>query len=77
LGLGVAVFTGQELMEQLKFKLENRCSNNQAEQRAILKALEAIETKQVNYNEHGTAVIHTDSKITLDSIRTPKITTTY
>jgi ribonuclease HI len=71
-GLGVAVFTGQELMEQLKFKLENRCSYNQAEQRAILKALAAIETKQVNYNEHRTVVIHTDSKITLDSIRNAK-----
>jgi hypothetical protein len=35
---GVAVFTRQELMEQLKFKLDNRCSNNQAEE---LKALEA------------------------------------
>jgi ribonuclease HI len=68
-GSGIAVFTGQELMEQLKFKLENRCFNNQAEQLAILKALEAIEMQQVNYNEQRTAVIHTDSKITLDSIR--------
>jgi ribonuclease HI len=68
-GSGVVVFIGQELMEQLKFKLDNRCSNNQAEQ---LRALEAIETQQVNYNEHRTVVIHTDSKITLDSIREAK-----
>jgi hypothetical protein len=44
MGSGVAVFKGQELMEQLKFKLENRCSNNQAEQLAIIRALKAIDT---------------------------------
>ena len=48
-------------MEQLKFKLNNRCSNNQAEQLAIVKALEVIETLQVNNNEHGTTFIYTDS----------------
>jgi ribonuclease HI len=71
-GSGVAVFTGQELTEQLKFKLDNRCCNNQAQQLDVLKALEAIETQQVNYNQHRTVVIHTDSKITLDSIRNAK-----
>jgi ribonuclease HI len=71
-GSGVAVFKGQELMEQLKFKLENRCSNNQAEQLAIIKALEAIQKQQVNYNEHRTVVIHMDSNITLDSLRNAK-----
>jgi ribonuclease HI len=71
-GSGVAVFTGNVLMEQFKFKLENRCSNNQAEQLAIIKALEVIESQQENHNEHRTAVIYTDSKITLDSIRSAK-----
>jgi ribonuclease HI len=71
-GSGVAVFTGNVLTEQLKFKLENRCSNNQAEQLAIVKALEVIESQQENHNEHRTAVIYTDSKITLDSIRSAK-----
>jgi ribonuclease HI len=71
-GSGVAVFTGQELVEQRKFRLDNRCSNNQVEQLAILKALEAIEMQQVNYNKQRTAVIHTNSKITLDSIRNAK-----
>jgi ribonuclease HI len=68
-GSGVAVFTGQELMERLKCKLDNGCPNNHAEQLAVLKALEAIEKQQVNYNKHRTVVIHTDSKITLDLIR--------
>jgi ribonuclease HI len=60
------------LTEQLKFKLDNRCSNNQVEQLAIVKALEAIEKQQVNHTEHRTAVIYTDSKITMDSIRRTK-----
>ena len=63
---GVAVFIGKVLTEELKFKLDNRCSNNQAEQLAIVKALEATETQHVNHNEHRAAVIYTDSKITLD-----------
>ena len=69
---GVAVFTGRVLTEQLKFKLDSRCSNNQAEQLAIVKALEVIETQRINQNEHRTAVIFTDSKITLDSVRSAK-----
>jgi len=68
-GSGVAIFTGRVLTKQLKFKLDNRCSNNQAEQLAIVKGLKVIETKQVNHNEHRTAVIYVDSKITLDSIK--------
>ena len=57
-GSGVAVFTGKVLTEQLKFKLDNRCSKNQAEQLAILKALEFIETQQVNNNEHRKSVLY-------------------
>ena len=72
MGSGVPVFRGRILTEQLKFKLYNRCSNNQAEQLAIVKALEVIGTQRVNQNEHKTAVIYTDSKITLDSIRSAK-----
>jgi ribonuclease HI len=66
-GSGVAVFTGTVLIEQLKFKLHNRCSNNQAEQLAIVIALEVIQTQQENSNEDRKAVMYTDSKITLDS----------
>jgi ribonuclease HI len=70
-GSGVAVFTGKALTEQLKFKLDNRCSNNQAEQLAIVKALEVIEPQE-NHNKRRTAVIYMDIKITLDSIRNAK-----
>jgi ribonuclease HI len=34
----------------MKHKLHNRCSNNQAEQMAIVKALQEIETIKINKN---------------------------
>ena len=71
-GSGVAIFTGKVLTEQLKFKLDSKCSNNQAEQLAIVKPLEAIQSQQENQKENRTAVNDTDSKITLDSIRSAK-----
>jgi hypothetical protein len=42
-GSGVAIYIGTEPALQEKFKLDTRCSNNQTEQLAITKALEAIE----------------------------------
>ena len=67
-GSGVAIFTGNELTKQLTFKLDDRCSNNQAEQLAIVKALEEIErTTQIPRNQR-TAIIYTDSRITIDSL---------
>ena len=71
-GSGVAIFTGKVFTEQLKLKLDDRCTNNQAEQLAIVKALEVIETQQLKQNEHRTEVIYTDSRITLDEIRIAK-----
>ena len=72
MGSGVAVFTGKVLTEQLEFKLDSRCSNNLAEQLAIVKALDVIESQQENQNEHRTTVIYTVSEITLHSIRSAK-----
>ena len=59
-GSGVAVLVGKELAVQLKFKPDNRCSNNQAEQLAIFKALETLE---ITENNPRTATIFTDSRI--------------
>jgi len=39
---GAAVFIGKEILAQIKLKQDSRCSNNQAEQLALIKALEAI-----------------------------------
>jgi ribonuclease HI len=59
------------LINSLKYKLNNRCTNNQAEQWAILKALQ----QTVNiYAEDKTATVYTDSRMTLDSLKTPTYT---
>jgi ribonuclease HI len=62
-GEGVAIFAGNELVTTQKFKLNNRCSNNQGEQQAITKALEALETMDTEDNIPRTAAIITDSRI--------------
>jgi len=41
-GAGVAIFSEKRLVRKCKYRLENHCSNNQAEQIAILKALEQL-----------------------------------
>jgi len=66
---GVALYIGTDLALQEKFKLDNRCSNNQAEQLAITKALEAIGKIYITEDNPRTATIYTDSRISIDSIR--------
>jgi len=53
---------------QYRPKLRNYCSNNQAEQTVILKALEQIE--EVETPTGGRAAIYTNSKVTIDSLKT-------
>jgi len=71
-GSGVVIFSGKELVTKLKYKLDNRCSNIQAEQLAIAKALEALESTDIEENSPHTAAIITDSRISLDSIKNIK-----
>jgi len=66
---GMAMFSGNELVTAPKYRVDNRCSNNQAEQLAIAKALEALEKNDIEKNSPRTAAIITDSKISLDSIK--------
>jgi hypothetical protein len=47
-GAGIAIFLDNNLTASLKYTLNGRCTNNQAEQMAILKALEYI-----RYTESG------------------------
>ena len=68
-GSGVALYIGTDLALQEKFKLDNRCSNNQAEQLAIAKALEAIGKIDITEDTPRTATIFTDSRISIDAIR--------
>jgi ribonuclease HI len=71
-GSGAAIFVGKELAVQKKFKLDNRCSNNQAEHLAITKALESIDKIDITENYPRTATIFTDSGISIDTIKNAK-----
>ena len=67
-GAGAVVFKGSELVAKVQQKLENRCSNNQAEQLAILKVLETIESMNSNSITPRMVTIFTDSRVSLDSL---------
>jgi hypothetical protein len=71
-GSGVAIYIMSKLTYQIKHKLHNRCSNNQAEQTAIIKALHALETIKLSNNTPPTVKIFADSKITLSALKTPQ-----
>ena len=68
-GSGAVIFKGSELIAKLQFKLDNRCSNNQAEQLAILKALEKLKVLNRQSINPLSTTIFTDSRITLDSLQ--------
>ena len=52
-----------------KYKLDSRCSNKQAEQLAILKALENIQNMDT---DDKTVKVYTDSRIALESLKKRK-----
>jgi ribonuclease HI len=71
-GAGIAIFIDGEIDQQLKYKLNNDCSNNQAEQLAIIKAIEAIENTHARSSRRTTITIYTDSRITILSLKNQK-----
>jgi len=71
-GAGIAIFIQSRLPHQLRYTLHNRYSNNQAEQLAIVKALETLEKSQIDYNIPRTVTVHTDSRITPQSLKNTK-----
>jgi ribonuclease HI len=68
-GSGIAIFTDGNITNTKKYRLNERCSNNQTEQLAILKALENIQYLETN---ERTVLVSTDSRITLDSFKNRK-----
>ena len=72
MGSGVAIFEGSIMVAKARLKLNTRCSNNQAEQFAILKALETIESLNNNIINPRKVIIYTDSRVSLDSLSNPK-----
>jgi len=71
-GSGIAIFVNEHLTLHLTYKLAEQCSNNQAEQFAIVKALENLQNYGHLREGQRSAVIHTDSKITLDATANPR-----
>jgi ribonuclease HI len=66
-GAGVAIYQRKQLTKQNKYRLRGYCTNNQAEQIAILKALELLQEMETPTDKE--IVIYTDSKVTLDSLK--------
>jgi len=68
-GSGIAIFKESKLIDTKKYKLNGQCSNNQAEQLAILKALENVQFLETN---DRTVLIFTYSRIILESLKNRK-----
>ena len=68
-GAGIAIYQDNNLTSTLKYRLNERCTNNQAEQMAILKALEHIQNME---SCDKVVLIHTDSQITLQLLQNKK-----
>jgi len=71
-GTTIAIFESGNHIKSLKYRLNKRCTNNQAEQLVILRALEYTENIQM---EDKTTTVYTDSRMTLDSLKNGKIHT--
>jgi len=70
-GAGVAIFTAGTHLTSLQYKLNNSSTSNQAEQLAILKALQYTE----NLQKDKEITIYTDSRVAMDSLKNSKIHT--
>ena len=66
-GAAAFIIKGDTVLHQSKYRLHERCSNNQAEQVAILKALEHIQNLQLAEDAEKIVLVNTDSKVTLDT----------
>ena len=57
---------------QIMYRLADGCSINQAEQLAVVKALEKLQDFRHIQGLQRSAAVHTDSKISLDAIANPR-----
>jgi ribonuclease HI len=71
-GAGIVIFKSGNLINSLKYRLNKRCTNNQAEQLAILRTLDYTENMET---EDKAATIYTDSRMTVDSLKNNNILT--
>ena len=67
-GAAAVIIKGDIVLHQSKYGLHERCSNNQAEQVAILKALEHIQNLHLAEDAENIVLVNTDSKVTLGTL---------
>jgi ribonuclease HI len=67
---GIAIYRYGQNIRTLQFKLNKKCTNNQAEQLAILKALESIDNTQMVDKK---TTIYTDIQTALAMLQNSKI----
>jgi hypothetical protein len=70
LGSGTTVYSSDQKVRCLQFKLHTKCTKDKAEHLAITKVLEFID---VFLNDKTTTEIYTDSRTTLDMLQNGKI----
>jgi len=73
-GAGITIFVKGKIEEKLKYKHHDNCSNNQAEQLAIVKAMEALENTNIRNSRRRIVTMYTDSKVTIQSIKNTETT---
>jgi len=73
-GAGVVICIDNNIIKTMQYRLNERCSNNQTKQMAILKALEYIQKMEP---EEKIVLVHTDSKITLQLLQNKKTYKTH
>ena len=73
-GAGIVIYKSGNLINSLKYRLNKRCTNNQAEQLAIVRALEFTENIKT---EDKTPAKYTDSRTTLHSLKNSNIHTYF
>jgi len=60
---GIAMFTDSNITDMKKYRLNGRCSNNQDEHLAVLKAFKNVQYMETN---ERTVIVSTDSRITFN-----------
>jgi len=68
-GAGVLICFNNELSARHKFRLNHRFSKNQAEQLAIVKALDLINYLEIGDNKPRNIGLYTDGRITIHSLK--------
>ena len=71
-GAAAVIIKDDIVLHQSKYKLHDKCSNNQAEQVAIQKALEQLQHLPTTDDKAKTVVVNTDSRVALDTLRNRK-----